>query len=95
MLRSYTSGGTWSERKSAGPPSSLENIEFWRATQENWLDLTRDGANVTWKRENGDGGTLELTEAGQLRGVGGDPILAQQIWMLKSWTWRPKHGRGS
>jgi hypothetical protein len=35
---------------------------------DDWLDLTRNGATVTWLREDGRTGTLELTEAGTLRG---------------------------
>ena len=34
---------------------------------ENWINLRREGAQVTWMRENGEGGVLELTEAGRLR----------------------------
>jgi len=35
---------------------------------DDWLDLARNGAIVTWLREDGRTGTLELTEAGTLRG---------------------------
>jgi len=34
---------------------------------DDWLDLMRSGAAVTWLRKDGQGGTLELTEAGRLR----------------------------
>ena len=33
-----------------------------------YLDLRQQGSIVTWKRETGSRGTLEFTEAGQLRG---------------------------
>jgi hypothetical protein len=34
---------------------------------DRWLTLERKGANVTWKREDGSRGMLELTETGRLR----------------------------
>ena len=36
---------------------------------EKWLKLHREGPQVTWMRENGDRGMLELTAAGRLRGT--------------------------
>ena len=37
-----------------------------------WLDLKRNGAHVTWSREDGQNGMLELTEAGRLRNTTGE-----------------------
>ena len=34
---------------------------------EDWLELRRTGAVVCWKRRDGASGTMEFTEAGQLR----------------------------
>jgi hypothetical protein len=34
---------------------------------EKWLELRRKAATVSWKREDGSWGNLELTEAGRLR----------------------------
>ena len=42
---------------------------------EKWLALERHGATVAWKRENGTGGTLELTEHGRLRG----PVIEEEL----------------
>lgn len=39
---------------------------------DKWLKLRRDGASINWERENGAGGTLELTEQGRLRSVDGE-----------------------
>lgn len=67
MLRSYTSAHGLNGNRQATVELGEHRILARHA--ENWLDLTRDGAHITWKRENGSGGTLELTEAGQLRGA--------------------------
>ena len=49
---------------------------------EQWLDLKRNGATVIWKREDGQSGTLELTEAGQLRSEAGEEEMdmAAEAW---------------
>src|SRR3569833_2016766 len=39
---------------------------------DTWLDLKRNGAHVTWSREDGQNGMLELTEAGRLRNTTGE-----------------------
>jgi hypothetical protein len=46
------------------------------------LELKRNGAAVTWTRENGTSGTLELTERGRLRGPAGEQELdmAAEAW---------------
>jgi uncharacterized membrane-anchored protein len=38
---------------------------------DGWLNLERQREFVTWKREDGRTGTLELTEAGRLRSSAG------------------------
>jgi hypothetical protein len=65
LLRSYTSvHGLHANREA--------EIE-WDAARilvrhgEKRLELRREDASVAWVRENGNGGRLELTEAGQLR----------------------------
>lgn len=47
-----------------------------------WINLTREGARVTWMRENGSSGVLELTEAGRLRGADGEHEMdmAAEAW---------------
>jgi hypothetical protein len=49
---------------------------------EKWLRLTRQHANLTWTRENGSMGTLELTESGNLRSETHDEAmdLAAEQW---------------
>jgi hypothetical protein len=39
---------------------------------DKWLDLERAGATVTWKREDGSRGTLELMETGRLQSNAGE-----------------------
>jgi hypothetical protein len=49
---------------------------------EDWLELERTGAQVRWKRGNGQTGTLELTEAGQLLSDSGEEEMdmAAERW---------------
>ena len=49
---------------------------------DDWLELTRTGATVIWLREDGRTGTLELTEAGTLRGETGEEEMdmAAEAW---------------
>jgi hypothetical protein len=46
------------------------------------LDLVRSDANVVWMRENGQGGDLQLTLGGGLRGPAGEQALdiAAEAW---------------
>jgi hypothetical protein len=50
--------------------------------QNKWLELRRQGARVSWMRENGNSGVLELTGAGRLRGADGEEDLdmAAEAW---------------
>jgi hypothetical protein len=50
--------------------------------RDKWLDLRREGARVTWMRENGSSGVLELTEAGRLLGADGEHEMdmAAEAW---------------
>jgi hypothetical protein len=67
LLRSYTAAH--------GLHTGTAAEVAWDAThilaqyKDKWLDLKREGARVAWMRENGNGGLLELTEHGQLRGA--------------------------
>ena len=40
--------------------------------ESKWVELKRNGSTVTWKRESGSEGTLELTETGRLRSSTGE-----------------------
>ena len=50
--------------------------------KEKWLRLTRNHAILTWMRENGSMGILELTKSGTLRGDNGEEAmdLAAEQW---------------
>jgi len=85
MLRSYTSVHGLNGNRQA--TVELGEHKILARHGENWLSLTRIGAAVTWKRDNGDGGALELTEAGQLRGSGISPSGVEELDMAaESWA---------
>ena len=46
------------------------------------IDLKRNGAQITWSRDSGQNGMLELTEAGQLRSATGEEEMdmAAEAW---------------
>jgi hypothetical protein len=84
LLRSYTAAhGLHAGRMAEMEWSEAHIVARYR---EKSLNLRREGPRVTWMRENGDGGTLELTEAGQLSGVatGGtgeeEMDMAAEMW---------------
>jgi hypothetical protein len=66
LLRSYTAAHGLNRAGQA--TVELGENKILVRCGEMWLALDRNGAIVVWKRENGDGGTLELTEHGRLRG---------------------------
>jgi hypothetical protein len=65
LLRSYTAAHGLNGNRQATVELGEEKIIVRHA--EKWLTLERTGAQVAWTRENGSGGTLELTEQGRLR----------------------------
>jgi hypothetical protein len=65
LLRSYTAAHGLNGNRQATIELGEEKIIVRHA--EKWLTLERSGAQVAWTRENGSGGTLELTEQGRLR----------------------------
>ncbi|HET6168652.1 MAG TPA: transcriptional regulator [Terracidiphilus sp.] len=65
LLRSYTAAHGLNRDRQATVELGEERITVRHG--ENWLDLRRNGSTVTWQRENGNSGELELTEAGTLR----------------------------
>jgi hypothetical protein len=80
LLRSYTAAhGLHSKREAA---VELTEDKITVVYNEKWLRLIRSNSSVTWSRENGTMGTLELTEAGTLRGDNGDEAmdLAAEEW---------------
>lgn len=65
LLRSYTAAHGLHSRREAAVELSEEEITVRH--NEKWLRLTRCNSTVTWTRENGSMGTMELTESGTLR----------------------------
>jgi hypothetical protein len=80
LLRSYTAAHGLNGNRQATVELGEEQITVRHG--ERWLDLQRQGANVKWRREDGSGGSLELTEDGRLRGEqGGEEMdLAAEAW---------------
>jgi hypothetical protein len=66
LLRSYTAAHGLNGNRQATVELGEERIVVRHG--EHWLELEREGAVVSWKREDGRGGTMELTEHGLLRG---------------------------
>jgi hypothetical protein len=65
LLRSYTAAHGLNGNRQATVELGEERIVVRHGDQ--WLDLRRTGEKVSWTRENGNSGMLELTEAGRLR----------------------------
>ena len=88
LLRSYTALHGLSGNRQAAVESDEERIVVCHGARR--LQLTRQGATVTWKREDGSQGTLELTEAGRLRGQAGEEEMdmAAEAWardLMREW----------
>ncbi|MGA2217621.1 MAG: transcriptional regulator [Terracidiphilus sp.] len=66
LLRSYTAAHGLNGNRQATVELGEDKILVRHG--DDWLDLTRSSEIVTWLREDGRTGTLELTEAGTLRG---------------------------
>ncbi len=65
LLRSYTAAHGLHSKREAAVELTEEKITVRH--NEKWLRLIRNHAILTWTRENGTMGSLELTEAGTLR----------------------------
>jgi len=65
LLRSYTAAHGLNGNRQATVELGEERITVRHGNA--WLELERQGAQINWRRENGQGGVLELTEAGRLR----------------------------
>jgi hypothetical protein len=66
LLRSYTAAHGLNGNRQATVELGEERILVRHGDQ--WLHLEREGARVSWEREDGRSEILELTEAGHLRG---------------------------
>jgi hypothetical protein len=80
LLRSYTAAHGLHRGHHAHVESSEDKITARHG--EKCLILTRNHQSVTWTRENGDSGTLELTENGHLRAPSSEEAmdLAAEHW---------------
>jgi len=65
LLRSYTAAHGLNGNRQATVELGEQRITVRHG--DAWLELNRVGPAITWRREDGRSGTLELTEAGRLR----------------------------
>jgi hypothetical protein len=80
LLRSYTAAHGLHEGIEA-----VIDFDAHRITARNgvrWLHLERHSSAVTWTRENGTSGVLELTDHGRLRSPEGEEEMdmAAEVW---------------
>ena len=80
LLRSYTAAHGLNGNRQATVELGEQRILVRHGEQ--WLDLHREGAQVSWQREDGRGENLELTEAGHLRGPADEEAMdmAAERW---------------
>jgi len=80
LLRSYTAVHGLHAKREAAVEQTEEKITVRHG--EKWLRLIRNHAILTWMRENGTMGTLELTKSGTLRGDNSEEAmdLAAEQW---------------
>ena len=80
LLRSYTAAHGLNGDRQATVELGENHITVRHGS--NWLDLKRNGAHITWSRDNGQSGMLELSEAGKLRGNTGEEEMdmAAEAW---------------
>ena len=80
LLRSYTAVHGLKGNRQAAIEQDEERIVVRHGGK--WLELQREGAAITWKREDGSCGTLELTETGRLRSNSGEEEmdLVAETW---------------
>ena len=80
LLRSYTALHGLSNKQQAVIEQDEDQILARHGSR--WLQLRRDGTVVSWKREDGQCGVMELTEAGQLRSQTSvvEMDMAAEVW---------------
>jgi hypothetical protein len=64
LLRSYTAAHGLNGNRQATIELGEERIKARHGNA--WLELDRRGAEISWRRENGQSGVLQLTESGRL-----------------------------
>ena len=70
LLRSYTAAHGLNGDRQATVELGENQITVRHGNA--WLDLKRNGPCVSWSRDTGQNGMLELTEAGKLRSTTGE-----------------------
>ncbi len=70
LLRSYTAAHGLNRNWQATVELGEKRITVRHGSS--WLNLERIGPRVSWNRENGKAGVMELTEAGRLRSGEGE-----------------------
>lgn len=80
LIRSYTAAHGLNRSQSATVEADEEKITARHGAR--WIELRRSGSTVAWMRENGESGTLEMTDHGRLRGPIGEEELdmAAEAW---------------
>ena len=80
LLRSYTAAHGLHGNRHATVETGEERI--MARCGDKWLRLERAGAIVTWTRENGSSGRMEISETGRLRsGTSEEEMdLAAEAW---------------
>jgi hypothetical protein len=81
LLRSYTAAHGLNGNRQATVELGEERITVRHGNA--WLDLKRSGAEVSWEREDGRTGALELTEDGRLRG---EALEEEMDVMAEAWA---------
>lgn len=85
LVRSYTAVHGLSGNRQAVVESDEDLIVAWHG--EKRLELRRMGAAVSWMRENGSSGRLELTAAGQLRTATANGVNEEEMDMAaEAWA---------
>ena len=90
LLRSYTAAHGLNGNRQATIELGEEQITVRHGNA--WLDLKRNGAQVLWTRDDGQSGTLEMTEAGRLRWLdprsqNGDPGHSEEEMDMAAEAW--------
>ncbi|HEY1578157.1 MAG TPA: transcriptional regulator [Terracidiphilus sp.] len=70
LLRSYTAAHGLNGNRQATVELGEEKITVRHGNT--WLDLKRNGAQISWTRDDGQNGMMQMTEAGRLRNETGE-----------------------
>lgn len=70
LLRSYTAAHGLNGNRQATVELGEEKITVRHGNT--WLDLKRNGAHISWTRDDGQNGMMQMTEAGRLRNETGE-----------------------